>query len=99
MVSQKKQQEEEMAQAAAEEQEQDMQPVSLVEAMYEMKKEERMGPGGLDPVEVFESLPESMQNCFRSGDVELLKKVAAEMPQAEFEQHFKRCIDSGLWSQ
>merc|ERR1712196_42281 len=34
-VEKKKQQEEEMAQAAAEEQEQDMQPVSLVEAMYD----------------------------------------------------------------
>jgi len=74
------------------------QPVPLVEAMYEMKVEERMGPGGLDPVDVFESLPEKLQECFRSGDVELLKQTALEMPGEEFEQHFQRCKDSGLWS-
>lgn len=95
----KKEQEEEerqlAAQAAAEE---EAQPVSLVEAMYEMSKEERMGPGGLDPVEVFESLPEEMQTCFKTGDVEMLKKVSQEMEPALFEHHFKRCIDSGLWA-
>lgn len=86
------------AKAAAEEQQQ-QQPVSLVEAMHEMTKEERMGPGGLDPVEVFETLPESMQQCFKSGDVEMLKKVAQSMDHVEFEHHFQRCIDSGLWQQ
>jgi len=98
-----KKKEEEAEAAAAEEQaqaaEEQGQPVSLVEAMYEMKREERMGPGGLDPVEIFESLPESMQQCFRSGDVEMLKRVAQSMDHAEFEHHFQRCIDSGLWSQ
>lgn len=98
-IDKKKEEEEAAAQAAAEApQEEDMQPVSLVEAMYQMSKEERMGPGGLDPVEVFESLPESMQKCFKSGDVEMLKQVAQEMDHAEFENHFQRCIDAGLWS-
>lgn len=32
-------------------------------AMYSMSVEERMGPGGLDPVEVFESLPAELQEC------------------------------------
>merc|ERR1712039_705658 len=74
--------------------------VSLVEAMYNMTKEERleMSPGGLDPVEVFESLPEAMQECFRSGDIEQLKKVASEMPPEEFSKHFDRCCEGGLWS-
>jgi len=96
-VQKKKEQEEEEAaeQAAAQE---ELQPVSLVEAMYEMSKEERMGPGGLDPVEVFESLPDALQTCFKSGDTEMLKKVAQEMKPEEFEKHFQRCIDSGLWS-
>ena len=31
--------------------------------MYSMSVEERMGPGGLDPVEVFESLPAELQEC------------------------------------
>jgi len=86
------------ASASAEPGEEDMQPVSLVEAMYQMSEEERRGPGGLDPVEVFESLPVELQNCFRSGDVEMLKQVAEAMEPAEFDRLFKRCIDAGLWS-
>lgn len=99
-IVKKEEQEEEMKNAPPEEQEQEqeMQPVSLVEAMYSMSKEERMGPGGLDPIEVFESLPEQLQECFKSGDVDMLKKVAREMEPQEFEKHFKRCVDSGLWS-
>jgi len=90
---------EEEAKAAAEEEEEQQQPVSLVEAMYQMTPEQRKGPNGLDPVEVFESLPESMQQCFKGGDVEMLKKVAQSMDHVEFEHHFQRCIDSGLWQQ
>mmetsp|Transcript_48111 Transcript_48111/g.121258 ORF Transcript_48111/g.121258 Transcript_48111/m.121258 type:complete len:333 (-) Transcript_48111:120-1118(-) len=77
--------------------EEEMKAVSLVEAMYTMTPEERKGPGGLDPVEVFESLPTELQECFKSGDVEMLKQVASAMDPNAFEQHFQRCIDSGLW--
>ena len=28
-----------------------------------------MGPGGLDPVEVFASLPEVLQRCFKEGSI------------------------------
>mmetsp|Transcript_1168 Transcript_1168/g.4060 ORF Transcript_1168/g.4060 Transcript_1168/m.4060 type:complete len:326 (+) Transcript_1168:103-1080(+) len=97
----KKQEEaKEEAEAAEEEQqpEEDAQPVSLVEAMYTMTPEERKGPGGLDPVEVFESLPETLQQCFKSGDVDMLKQVASSMDPAEFDNHFKRIVDAGLWS-
>mmetsp|Transcript_39330 Transcript_39330/g.112767 ORF Transcript_39330/g.112767 Transcript_39330/m.112767 type:complete len:326 (-) Transcript_39330:84-1061(-) len=97
----KKQEEaKEEAEAAEEEQqpEEDAQPVSLVEAMYTMTPEERKGPGGLDPVEVFESLPETLQHCFKSGDVDMLKQVASSMDPAEFDNHFKRIVDAGLWS-
>ncbi|CAE8643916.1 unnamed protein product, partial [Polarella glacialis] len=100
---QEQEDEDKKAQAETEEAEeaqaqQEVQPVSLVEAMYTMSLEERMGPGGLDPVEVFGTLPESLQNCFKTGDVETLKQVAQSMPPKEFEDHFQRCIDSGLWS-
>lgn len=103
-VDKKKEQEEEARQQAEEEaaakEEQQYEKVSLVEAMYTMEKEERlkMGQGKLDPLEIFESLPENLQECFRSGDIEELKKVASEMPQEEFSAHFQRCCDSGLWS-
>lgn len=95
-IEKKKEQEEEEAKEAA--QEEELQPVPLIEAMYTMTLEDRKGPGGLDPVEVFESLPVEMQDCFKSGDIELLKKVASAMPTADFENHFQRCIDAGLWS-
>lgn len=92
-----KKREEAEAAAAEEEEEEVGEAKPLVEAMYEMTKEERMGPGGLDPVEIFEGLPPAMQECFKSGDVEALKKLASEMDPALFEKHFKNCIDAGLW--
>jgi len=69
-------------------------------AMKEIEEEERqkrLGPGGLDPVEVFESLPEELQKCFESKDTSLLEKVLTSMPEAEASYHLKRCIDSGMW--
>ena len=43
----------------------------------ELSREERLGPGGLDPVEVFETLPESMQEAFEKKDTQMLQ-VALE---------------------
>lgn len=74
--------------------------VKIEEAMKEVEEEERqkrLGPGGLDPQEVFESLPESLQACFESRDIELLKKTLLEMDSEVAKEHMKRCIDSGLW--
>jgi len=101
VVKKQEQEAEEKAaqEAAAAEGQEELQPVSLVEAMHSMSKEERMGPGGLDPVEVFAALPEELQECFKSGDVEKLKEAAKSMPPGEFEGHFQKCIDAGLWSQ
>jgi cell division cycle protein 37 len=93
----KKKEEAEAAALEAQQEEEQGEKVSLVEAMYSMTPEQRMGPGGLDPVTVFESIPEEMQECFRSGDVEKLKAVAASMDLPTFEGHFQRCIDAGLW--
>ncbi|CAD7004099.1 hsp90 co-chaperone Cdc37 [Ceratitis capitata] len=72
----------------------------IKEALAEAEEEEkaaRLGPGGLDPAEVFETLPESLQKCFESRDIELLQKTIAEMPVDEAKFHMKRCVDSGLW--
>ena len=54
----------------------------IEEAMEEERKE-RLGPGGLDPADVFESLPDSMKNCFESQDIGLLQQVIKEMPEEE----------------
>ncbi|CAH8862807.1 unnamed protein product [Trichobilharzia szidati] len=74
--------------------------VRIEEAMMQYEEEEkkkRLGPGGLDPVEVFESLPANLQECFEKKDVELLKTVLCSMDPQQAEYHMKRCVDSGLW--
>lgn len=65
--------------------------------MEEEEKAKRLGPGGLDPAEVFESLPNNMKKCFEDRDIEALKTIIGEMPEEEAKYHMKRCIDSGLW--
>ena len=67
--------------------------------LKDIPREERLGPGGLDPVEVFESLPESMQAAFESRDTEQLKKAIMELSPEEAERHMKRCVDCGLWNE
>lgn len=72
----------------------------LEEIMKEAEEEERqkrLGPGGLDPVEVMETLPEELKECFMSQDVELLQKTIEKMDPEEAKYHMKRCVDSGLW--
>ncbi len=64
----------------------------------EIPLEQRLGPGGLDPLEVFESLPESMQEAFESRQKEKLEEALRSMPVEQAEYHMKRCIDSGLWN-
>lgn len=74
--------------------------VKLAEAAAEAEEEERqarLGPGGLDPMEVFPTLPKAMQECFENQDIGGLQKVAETMDKADFAKHLKRCIDSGLW--
>jgi len=69
-------------------------------AMKEYEEEERqkrLGPGGLDPVEVFESLPKKLQDCFDSKDIQMLQDTITTLPEEEARYHLKRCIDSGLW--
>jgi len=69
-------------------------------AMKEYEEEERqkrLGPGGVDPVEVYESLPKKLQECFDSKDIQMLQDVLTGMPEEEARYHLKRCIDSGLW--
>jgi len=60
--------------------------------------EDRLGPGGLDPVEVFESLPKVLQEAFESRDIPALRKALESIPPAEAAMHMKRCEDSGLWN-
>lgn len=65
--------------------------------LADIPKEERLGPGGLDPLEVVESLPQVMREAFESRDVENLKQALLTLDPKDAEYHMKRCIDSGLW--
>merc|ERR1719291_117555 len=70
------------------------------EKIAEAEEEERLarlGPGGLDPADVFESLPDSMKKCFESQDIGMLQQVIKDMPEDQARYHMKRCVDSGLW--
>ncbi|PWA17625.1 hsp90 co-chaperone Cdc37 [Gambusia affinis] len=74
--------------------------IRIEKAMKELEEEERqkrLGPGGLDPVEVYESLPTEMQKCFDDKDIQMLQDVISKMDPTEAKHHMKRCIDSGLW--
>mmetsp|Transcript_10732 Transcript_10732/g.25768 ORF Transcript_10732/g.25768 Transcript_10732/m.25768 type:complete len:439 (-) Transcript_10732:77-1393(-) len=65
--------------------------------LSDIPREERMGPGGLDPLEVIETLPQSMVKAFESRDVEQLKQALMQMEPEEAQRHMDRCVASGLW--
>ncbi|XP_042865244.1 hsp90 co-chaperone Cdc37-like [Penaeus japonicus] len=69
----------------------------LIKEAEEEERQERLGPGGLDPIEVMESLPEELQKCFESQDIEMLQKAIEKMNPEDAAYHMKRCVDSGLW--
>ncbi|CAK1545573.1 unnamed protein product [Leptosia nina] len=72
----------------------------IQEAIREQEEEEkkaRLGPGGLDPVEVYEELPDELKKCFEAQDVPMLQATIAKMPEQEAIYYMKRCVDAGLW--
>lgn len=75
--------------------------VKIQEYIEEQEKEERdqrvkASPGGIDPQEVFENLPEEMQKCFESQDIQMLQDLLAKDTEKYF-PHIKQCVLSGLW--
>jgi cell division cycle protein 37 len=66
--------------------------------LTDIPREERLGPGGLDPLEVIETLPPEMVAAFESRDVDQLKQVLMTLDPEDAERHMKRCVDSGLWT-
>lgn len=70
---------------------------AAIKEAEEEERQKRLGPGGLDPVEVFESLPEELQKCFESQDIQLLQDTLLKMKREDAEYHMDRCVKSGLW--
>jgi cell division cycle protein 37 len=52
---------------------------------------------GLDPMEVFHSLPLPMREAFESQDIAQLQSVLGSMEPKEAKKWMKLCADSGLW--
>lgn len=67
------------------------------EAPVVLGREERLGPGGLDPVEVFASLPEPLQTAYESRDVEALRQFIDGCELQEAKRLMRLMVDSGLW--
>lgn len=63
----------------------------------EKKKRIEASPGGLDPQEVFESLPEEWQKCFESHDIPMLQKIVAATDPRLASELLEKCTKSGLW--
>lgn len=63
----------------------------------EMRAEMPVGPGGLHPLDVLDSLPEALRLAFESQQIEKLKETIASMDPTEAKYHMKRCVDAGLW--
>ncbi|OQV17849.1 Hsp90 co-chaperone Cdc37 [Hypsibius exemplaris] len=76
--------------------------VRLEKAMEEAEEEERqkrLGPGGLDPVEVMNQLPKELQDCFENRDTSMLKEVLAKMDKDDAIKYMDMCVKSGMWVQ
>lgn len=74
--------------------------VRIEAAMKQVEEEERqkrLGPGGLDPLEVLETLPPDLKECFEIQDIAKLQEVVSKMDEEDAKYHIKRCVDSGLW--
>lgn len=69
------------------------------EEYVELSKEERVkqAPGGLDPLEVFEALPDTMKEAFSEQDIPKLHKAIEKLDPADAQYHIDRCVKSGLW--
>jgi len=61
------------------------------------EKQAGPGPGGLDPMEVFATLPKAMQDAFRNKDMQQLQAAIEALSDEEARHHLRRCEDSGLW--
>ncbi|RZF37324.1 hypothetical protein LSTR_LSTR005656 [Laodelphax striatellus] len=62
-----------------------------------MEQEElRLGPGALDPFQVYQSLPDSLKACLLSQNTALLHKTLEKLPAEDAIYHMQRLMDSGL---
>ncbi|XP_065811884.1 hsp90 co-chaperone Cdc37 [Labrus bergylta] len=70
---------------------------SAMKELEEEEKQKRLGPGGLDPVEVYETLPKEIQRSFDEKNIQMLQEAINKLHPLEGKYHLTRCIKSGLW--
>ncbi|XP_033949333.1 hsp90 co-chaperone Cdc37 isoform X1 [Pseudochaenichthys georgianus] len=70
---------------------------NTVKELEEEERQMRLGPGGLDPLEVYQSLPKEVQKGFDEENIQLLQEAMGKLGVEEGKYHLRRCIDSGLW--
>jgi len=68
-----------------------------VEEEERQEREARLGPAGLDPFEVLESLPPKLREAFETQNTLLLKAEFAALPQGVRQETYARVVGSGLW--
>lgn len=74
--------------------------VRLEDAQKQVEEEERaarLGPAGLDPLEVLAELPPKMREAFETQNTPLLRASFAELSPEQFQITYKRVVGSGLW--
>jgi hypothetical protein len=62
-----------------------------------VERRERLGPGGLDPLEVWDTLPASVAAAFENQSTQDLDAALTALPREEADYHMQRCIAAGLW--
>ena len=61
------------------------------------EREKRLGPGGLDPLEIIKQIPANMKEAFETQNTPMLQQSFADLPDGERERVYKMVVDSGLW--
>merc|ERR1719367_1142734 len=72
--------------------------IETKDGQQEVVEKAPLGPGGLDPSEVLQTLPKDVQEAFVNQDREGLVKAMQNLKPEEAQYHLTRCIDSGLWN-
>ncbi len=56
-----------------------------------------LGPGGLNPFEVLNEMPQVLRDAFDSQEVSRLSEALSTMKPEDAKFWMKKCVDSGLW--
>lgn len=67
------------------------------ERAQEARDSAPLGPGGLNPYDVMEQLPEELRTAFEEQDTAALASVLSAMDRKDAKKWMDMCVASGLW--